>query len=476
MAMRKILTDVGIRAALAKAKKTGKPDWKSDGAIPKTHGGLQIYASPTGSAFWYWRYSMEGGKKTQRVRLGAYTAEKAPGGLTLTEAREDVARKAALYQHEESRDVRAHLEREAARRAAEEQAAEAAQRAALAAEAAAGQYTLARLLDAYVAHLRKQGKQSAGDAANIFANHVTKAHPAIAALPANAVTKRDIVAMLQTLTEGGKGRTAAKLRSYLRAAFALGAGALDDPDAPAALAPFAIESNPVATTASLAKYNRALERALTEPELRAYWAALQAAADSPTRDALLLLLLLGGQRPAQLVRATVADVDLHAKSLRLRDPKGKRTQPRLHVLPIPAPALPIIERCIARAERQKSAWLFSTSGKAPLQPATVTHAAGAIAAALLAKPDDERIVRETFQLRDIRRTCETRLAAMGVSKDVRAHLQSHGLGGVQGRHYDKHDYLTEKAAALEAWAHFLETAPGDNVRQIHERRGRRVRR
>ncbi len=210
MAARKILTDTGIRAARKRAKKTGRAIWVADGAVPRSHGGLQLYVHPNGTPRWYWRYSKPDGTKA-RIALGAFTAEKAAGAFTLTQAREEVANKAALYRAPESRDVRAHLEREAARRAAEQAAAELAQRAALAAAAAAGQYTLARLLDAYVAHLRKQGKQSAGDAANIFANHVTTAHPATAAMPANAVSKRDVVAMLQTLTEAGKGRTAAKL-------------------------------------------------------------------------------------------------------------------------------------------------------------------------------------------------------------------------------------------------------------------------
>jgi integrase len=55
-----------------------------------------------------------------------------------------------------------------------------------------------------------------------------------------------------------------------------------------------------------------------------------------------------------------------------------------------------------------------------------------------------------FTAGDIRRTVETRLAAEGLSKDVRAQLQSHGLGGVQSRHYDRHDYLAEKREAMEA--------------------------
>jgi hypothetical protein len=49
----------------------------------------------------------------------------------------------------------------------------------------------------------------------------------------------------------------------------------------------------------------------------------------------------------------------------------------------------------------------------------------------------------------LRRTVETRLSAAGVSVAARAQLQSHGLGGVQARHYDRHDYMREKREALE---------------------------
>jgi DNA replication protein DnaC len=47
-----------------------------------------------------------------------------------------------------------------------------------------------------------------------------------------------------------------------------------------------------------------------------------------------------------------------------------------------------------------------------------------------------------------RRTLETLLAAQGVSMEVRAQLQSHGLGGVQNRHYNRHNYMAEKRQAL----------------------------
>ena len=56
-----------------------------------------------------------------------------------------------------------------------------------------------------------------------------------------------------------------------------------------------------------------------------------------------------------------------------------------------------------------------------------------------------------FDLGDIRRTCETMLAGLGVSKEIRAQLLSHGIGGVQDAHYDRHGYIEEKRGALKLW-------------------------
>lgn len=57
------------------------------------------------------------------------------------------------------------------------------------------------------------------------------------------------------------------------------------------------------------------------------------------------------QRPAQLVRVTVDDIDLDAKTILLHDPKGRRVQPRLHELPLTSMAEKVIKDCMARAAR-----------------------------------------------------------------------------------------------------------------------------
>jgi len=76
-----------------------------------------------------------------------------------------------------------------------------------------------KLLDAYVVHLKTQGRRSHVDANQIFKSHVAAAWPAVADAPAVDLTPDQVLDMLRRLIESGKGRTANKLRSYLRAAY-----------------------------------------------------------------------------------------------------------------------------------------------------------------------------------------------------------------------------------------------------------------
>ena len=72
-----------------------------------------------------------------------------------------------------------------------------------------------------------------------------------------------------------------------------------------------------------------------------------------------------------------------------------------------------------------------------------------------------------FDLRNIRRTCETMLPVLGISRDTRAQLLSRGISGVQAAHYDKHDYIDEKRNALVSWERRLdEIASGKNTKNV----------
>ncbi len=75
-----------------------------------------------------------------------------------------------------------------------------------------------------------------------------------------------------------------------------------------------------------------------------------------------------------------------------------------------------------------------------------------------------------FQAKRIRSGVETLLASAGVSQEVRGRLQSHGISGVQARHYDGHEYLAEKRKALETLYALLEQQPVTNVTPITKMR------
>lgn len=167
----------------------------------------------------------------------------------------------------------------------------------------------------------------------------------------------------------------------------------------------------------------------------------------------------------QQLRAKVSDFDPDTATLRLWDGKGKRTQPREHLLPLAPRAAALVAGLVDRANGMETPYLFSTHGRAPLRFETAGVRAGSISASMGGEP---------FTLRDIRRTCETMLAGMGISKDTRAQLLSHGISGVQAAHYDRHSYTDEKRAALVAWEAKLEAIargekPSANVRQIRRK-------
>jgi hypothetical protein len=114
--------------------------------------------------------------------------------------------------------------------------------------------------------------------------------------------------------------------------------------------------------------------------------------------------------------------------------------------------------------------LFSTNGRLRMRKETVALLVVEIEKAMKAAGELER---GPFSMRDLRRTAETHMAALAISSDIRAQIQSHGLGSIQARHYDRHDYMPEKRAALELWSRrFRNLVPRSATAQPRSRRVR----
>jgi integrase len=442
----------------------GKDKWISDGGA-RGVGRLIARITRDGADFYY-QYFAEDGRR-RLLPLGPCDVQ-GLRGLSLPKARDRAAELSAIYRSGTT-DLHAHFERQ---RLQEERARRAEEEAARRALDDAHRSTLKELLDLYVGHLERLGKQSARDVRSIFETHIVEAAPELLSRKAAAVPVDDFVGLIGAVVEAGKGRTASKLRSYLRAAYSLAIRSKTDPSAPMALRNFGISANPIAGIGALSRFNRARDRDLSAPELAALLKRLDALSEGAKKDAVQLCVLLGGQRPAQLLRARPADVDLSAGVLTLFDGKGARQQPRVHVVPLTRPALEIVRRRVDESRRLGGAPLFTSDGRSTIRPETVS----VLVAEISAKMVEAEEARESFGLRDLRRTAETMLASLGVPSDVRAHLQSHGLGGVQKRHYDRHEYALEKRSALELWVAHLERLRAGktaSVVPIGHRRARR---
>lgn len=400
-----------------------KPGQSATDATPRGQLGLVVRRHPGGALTWSVAYSSQ--RRSYRLAI------KADGELTIAQARarrDEIASRVdalrPLHPHlDRINDVRGLLEADEAARKAQ----------ALADDEA----SLAALLRAYVADLQARGRVRWREVENCIARHVLAVHPELAAKPARAITLDDCLAIVRRVVDAGHTREAAKLRSHLRAAYTAAVAARQRADGLPALAVLRLDANPAANLAPLrGGQGKPRERALTLAELQAYWQRIQGAPQ------LALHLLSGGQRVEQLARVTTADLDRAGMLMTLRDPKGRRETARVHVVPLLPESLAAIDTML-KGEREGFV-LTVSAGRFGASYQTLDDMLKGVVAAMVEAGE----AVAPFTLGDLRRTVETRLAAVGVSESTRAHLQSHGLSGVQARHYDRHSYETEKREAL----------------------------
>jgi integrase len=440
-----------LTTAAINALKPGK--LLADGAIRPGFGSLKVRKRLTAGGIvceWIFEWSRDG--KTVRQSIGRYSVNESAGSYTLGQARTEAGRLQAVIKSGNDPLAQRDAERLAARSRIEVDKD---------LQRHANEKSLSSLLAAYIESLRERGKtKSAYDAENIFSNHILKPFPEVASLPAAEVTPEHFSKILARLVrpdvEVKKGRTALKLRSYAGAAYKMALGASIDPMVISSAHEFGLLSNPVAAvpaTKMAAAFNRVGERALSNDELVAYLCHVAAMDHGLPKLALQLQIATCGQRMQQLLRITYADVN--DTTMTIYDPKGKRIKPRTHLLPI----VPEVDEIFAALRLlnpptkdlgQNTPLFCSRNSLVALD--SISGDVLKISDSMLAKD----MARETFRAGDIRRTVETMLAeTLMISKDTRAQLLSHGLSGVQDRHYDKGAHLVAKTTAMRVWNDFV---------------------
>lgn len=197
-------------------------------------------------------------------------------------------------------------------------------------------------------------------------------------------------------------------------------------------------------------------RVLSDGELRLFWPRIVTSPVSPRVGLGLRLALLTGARigeVAGIARDELTYLDDSERAVWIV-PGARRKDGQPHLVPLAPIARKIAAQLVEMIGNGR--YLFPSrrdSGK-PMDRHTFTTAMRRFGEHV--RVDDSAV--KTWRAarpspHDLRRTVRTRLAALGVSREIRDHVLGHGLaaGGVGERHYNLYDFAREKRDALALW-------------------------
>jgi integrase len=292
-------------------------------------------------------------------------------------------------------------------------------------------------------HLKPNGKAGYAEVMEaLLRNHVV---PRWGQRRIGEITRRDVVAMSDALTDAGMTTGANRVFSAARAMFN-----------------FALQRELITTTPFLGLKpplsETSRDRVLTDEEIRLVWRAADAVG-FPFGPAVQLLLLTGQRRDevARMVRAEV-EGDLWT----IPAPRTKNSLE--HLVPLSAAAQQIL-RSVPRIEGA-AGYVFTRTGTAPISDYSSSKAR--LDAAMLgiarskaesAGRDPKTVTLKPWRLHDLRRTCSTGMARLGHPIHVTEAVLNHRSGTISGiaAVYNRYQYLAEKRAAVEGWAHHVST-------------------
>jgi integrase len=206
---------------------------------------------------------------------------------------------------------------------------------------------------------------------------------------------------------------------------------------------------------------RARDRVLSDDELRLVWAAADKLGG--TFGPLVKLLALTGQRRDEVARMRHNELNLDARLWTLPAERTKNNKP--HEVPLSNATLPVLGSVPRIAG---SPFVLATNGGA--SPISGYSEGKRRLDALL--PAD----MPAWRLHDLRRTCASGLARLGINLPVIEKVLNHSSGSFAGivGVYQKHSFADEKRQALEAWGNFVEAlVEGKPTSKIVRLRGKR---
>lgn len=363
---------------------------------------LVLRVSPKGSKIWLFLFLSPVTRKHRKMRIGAYPA------MGLAQARERSLE--LTVDVSQGRDPLLHQEMKAA------------------------ESDFAQLSNAYLVEQARRNR--AGVRHSAWTSEVRRLLdrdilPFLRHHKADAVTKADVMAVVQRVIDRGSFGIADKVLGIIRAIYtwASETGRLEiDP------------------TRGLKKRNagRPRDRVLQEAEILKFWEALQPSSGIAPgiRDAFKLQLLLG-VRINEAISARRTEIDLQRREWII--PADRNKSRRTHTLPLSDIAVELFRSAIARSSDEIWTFPSETPGR-PLLSKSASRAMLRLS---------KEIGLDGLRTHDLRRTCATWLGNLDVPDEIIERVLNHAPRTVTRRHYNHASQLESMRAALQNWSDHL---------------------
>jgi integrase len=278
--------------------------------------------------------------------------------------------------------------------------------------------------------------------------------PAIGNIPAKAVTRDDVIRVLDVISARGSNRRADTARAVISSIFSHG------------LDRGLVSDNPASGLRNRHDY-QPRDVIASPDDIRRLWSAMDEgeAAMSPTIATIVRLALLTGLRRTEIAAARKAELDLDSASPVLTIPRGRAKNRNAHRVPLGRQAASLFRQAVEAAG--ESEFVFPGE-RSP------SHIASRSVSKAMQRTRDKLGIKD-ITMHDLRRTAGTYMSQYGVPKDVRERILNHGgmrKGSITESVYNRYEYDAEKRAALELWADALAGIIGNGpteVRGYHAR-------
>jgi integrase len=237
------------------------------------------------------------------------------------------------------------------------------------------------------------------------------------------IDKRDVVELLDAITDRGAPIMARRVQAYVRRFFK-----------------WCVERDilKIDPTAGMPRVGNAKsrDRVLTDEELTKVWGG---ADNIGLFGTVIRLLILTGARREEITQLRWSEI----KGDRIELSNGRTKNGESHIIPLSAPARALLDSMPRIAD---SDFVFTASGARPISSWSRP------------KIDLDAASRVTdWRIHDLRRTMATGMEKLKIPLQVVEACLGHtsgSKGGIVGV-YQRHAYAAEKAAALEAWGKYV---------------------